>query len=668
MATLSEVVRRRREVEDRSRTSALVGGVGEKLKEKFDPRQMLNQTGILATLFPSLKAFQAKGRFDASDPRRASKATVVETQGVAMTKEVVVKLDKVIENTAVLPRIAKTMGTLLAITAQKATEGKSREQSKDFFQSAKIKEGQYESQFIKDDKSMQPTQVQAPKSGGMLSGILGGALGGLGKLAGIVGAVTGLSSLLGKTFGEKSMFSKFISSLSGKGGLLGVMMGLTASLGKLAKEGVGFVFKSMLSGGKAVAEGALKFGGKAFTFTKDIAKKLLMRIVPMLATVLPPPVLLTALGVSAALFLAKLAKDKFFGSKNTDNTEAENTGTNADELEIPQKAITQGDQAQSGTQRRQGRGRYKPPTGGNASQNGAISGDRPTKAGGSGAGGGKMSKFNQSGSASRGKSPTKSIPNRSVTGGKEGELLDFIASKESGGAGGYAAVYGVGANPDILNMTVAEVMQYQDELIADGQKSSAMGRYQFIKNTLSEEAAAAGVDINKEVFSPHFQDALILHRLRRIRGLDKFMSGEMDKNQFGEELAKEFASMPQPSTGKSRYAGVAGNKALTTNEEVGNVLDNLRPENRSQNGAISGGKSSSASGTQQNTAKQGILERAMEAVSNVKDALFGGDGGATVINNNTNQNNVNNGGGGSKRPDTGDRNLENNLNPTSSYY
>ena len=140
-----------------------------------------------------------------------------------------------------------------------------------------------------------------------------------------------------------------------------------------------------------------------------------------------------------------LAKDKFFGSKNTDNTEAENTGTNADELEIPQKAITQGDQAQSGTQRRQGRGRYKPPTGGNASQNGAISGDRPTKAGGSGAGGGKISKFNQSGSASRGKSPTKSIPNRSVTGGKEGELLDFIASKESGGAGGYAAVYGVGA-------------------------------------------------------------------------------------------------------------------------------------------------------------------------------------------------------------------------------
>ena len=75
MATLSEVVRRRRELENRSRTSAFVGGVGEKLKEKFDPRQMLNQTGILATLFPSLKAFQARGRYDASDPRRASRAT-----------------------------------------------------------------------------------------------------------------------------------------------------------------------------------------------------------------------------------------------------------------------------------------------------------------------------------------------------------------------------------------------------------------------------------------------------------------------------------------------------------------------------------------------------------------------------------------------------------------
>jgi len=311
MATLSEVVRRRRELENKSRTSALVGGVGEKLKEKFDPRQMLNQTGILATLFPSLKAFQARGRYDASDPRRASRATVVETQGVAMTKEVVVKLDKVIENTSVLPRIAKTMGTLLAITAQKSTEGKSANQARDFFKSAKIKEGQYESQFLKDDKSMQPTQVQAPKkSGGLLSSVLGGALGGLGKLAGIVGAVTGLSTLLGKTFGEKSMFSNFVSSLSGKGGLIGVMMGLTASLGKLAKEGVGFVFKALTSGGKAVAEGALNFGGKAFRFTKDIAMKLLLRLAPLLAMAGPAGVALLTGGV--AVLIGKYLYDNFF--------------------------------------------------------------------------------------------------------------------------------------------------------------------------------------------------------------------------------------------------------------------------------------------------------------------------------------------------------------------
>ena len=661
MATLSEVVRRRRELENKSRTSALVGGVGEKLKEKFDPRQMLNQTGILATLFPSLKAFQARGRYDASDPKRASRATVVETQGVAMTKEVVVKLDKVIENTAVLPRIAKTMGTLLAITAQKATEGKSRQQSRDFFQSAKIKEGQYESQFIKDDKSMQPTQVQAPKSGGMLSGILGGALGGLGKLAGIVGAVTGLSTLLGKTFGEKSMFSKFISSLSGKGGLIGVMMGLTASLGKLAAEGVGFVFKTLTAGGKAVAEGALKFGGKAFNFTKDVAKKLLLRMAPYLIAM--GPLGLKILAGAGILYVGSKLISAFFGDKDGDA----GAEVPPNPESVRKRNFEQGQEFGKATGGDAGHGQTLKA----GKKRNADQGQQFGKATGGDAGHGQIlraGKKRNTVTKSGSKSPTKSIPNRSVTGGKEGELLDFIASKESGGAGGYAAVYGQGANPDILNMTVAEVMQYQDELIAKGQKSSAMGRYQFIKSTLSEEAAAAGVDINKEVFSPHFQDALILHRLRRIRGLDKFMSGEMDKNQFGEELAKEFASMPQPSTGKSRYAGVAGNKALTTNEEVGNILDNLRPENRSQNGAISGGKSSSASGTQQNMTKQSILERAMEAASNMADSLFGGGGGATVVNNNTNQNNVNNGGGSSRRPDTGDRNLENNLNPTSAYY
>jgi muramidase (phage lysozyme) len=425
---------------------------------------------------------------------------------------------------------------------------------------------------------------------------------------------------------------------------------------------VGFVFKALTSGGKAVAEGALNFGGKAFRFTKDIAMKLLLRLAPLLAMAGPAGVALLTGGV--AVLIGKYLYDNFFsedkGAEAPPNPES-----------VRKRNFDQGQQFGKATGGDAGHGQILKA----GKKRNADQGQQFGKATGGDAGHGqilragkKRNTVTRSESKSGSKSPTKSIPNKSVTGGKEGELLDFIASKESGGAGGYAAVYGVGANPDILNMTVAEVMQYQDELIAKGQKSSAMGRYQFIKSTLSEEAAAAGVDINKEVFSPHFQDALILHRLRRIRGLDKFMSGEMDKNQFGEELAKEFASMPQPSTGKSRYAGVAGNKALTTNEEVGNVLDNLRPENRSQNGAISGGKSSSASGTQQNTAKQGILERAMEAVSNVKDALFGGDGGATVINNNTNQNNVNNGGGGSKRPDIGDRNLENNLNPTSSYY
>jgi hypothetical protein len=39
---------------------ALAGGIKERLKEKFDPRQLINQQGLLAALFPGLKKYQAK--------------------------------------------------------------------------------------------------------------------------------------------------------------------------------------------------------------------------------------------------------------------------------------------------------------------------------------------------------------------------------------------------------------------------------------------------------------------------------------------------------------------------------------------------------------------------------------------------------------------------------
>jgi murein DD-endopeptidase MepM/ murein hydrolase activator NlpD len=60
MATLADVIRQRRS-SGQSRTGSLLGSIKEKFAEAIDPRQIFNQTGILTALFPSLKAFKAKG-------------------------------------------------------------------------------------------------------------------------------------------------------------------------------------------------------------------------------------------------------------------------------------------------------------------------------------------------------------------------------------------------------------------------------------------------------------------------------------------------------------------------------------------------------------------------------------------------------------------------------
>jgi len=61
MATgrLTDIVKARRE-SGKGVASSLAGGFKERLKEKFDPRQVFKQDGILTSLFPQLKAYESK--------------------------------------------------------------------------------------------------------------------------------------------------------------------------------------------------------------------------------------------------------------------------------------------------------------------------------------------------------------------------------------------------------------------------------------------------------------------------------------------------------------------------------------------------------------------------------------------------------------------------------
>jgi len=160
----------------------------------------------------------------------------------------------------------------------------------------------------------------------------------------------------------------------------------------------------------------------------------------------------------------------------------------------------------------------------------------------------------------------------SVTQGKIGQVLDLIAQPESGGR--YDAVYPGKRRPAILDMTL-------DELVADQRErgrasgSSASGRYQYIRKTLSSVVRQMGLDTSKEKFTPKLQDEIAIFHLRANHGLDRWLSGSMSDTAFLNRLAGTWAGIPK-STGGSAYAGVLDNRAGISPQAALQGLNDIR--------------------------------------------------------------------------------------------
>ena len=149
----------------------------------------------------------------------------------------------------------------------------------------------------------------------------------------------------------------------------------------------------------------------------------------------------------------------------------------------------------------------------------------------------------------------------------QGSLLDFIGQKESNG--NYNILVGGRTEPNLTNMTIAEVIEFQKGMRSRGHESTAVGKYQIIRKTL-EGLVAAGYARMDEKFSPQTQDKLAVGLLK-IRGLNKYLSGKMPPEQFADNLSKEWASLPY-KTGASYYAGVGSNKAGGSREAFVNIV------------------------------------------------------------------------------------------------
>lgn len=148
---------------------------------------------------------------------------------------------------------------------------------------------------------------------------------------------------------------------------------------------------------------------------------------------------------------------------------------------------------------------------------------------------------------------------------KTDRLLNLIGQGESGN--NYNAVFGNAASEvDLGQMTLEQVMEAQAKAVAAGSPSSAIGKYQILRQTHEQLRQELGLT-GKEKYTPRLQDTMALALLQR-RGYDKWKSGALSTAQFARRLSQEWAALPNPETGNSYYQGDGLNKARVSPKQV----------------------------------------------------------------------------------------------------
>lgn len=154
-------------------------------------------------------------------------------------------------------------------------------------------------------------------------------------------------------------------------------------------------------------------------------------------------------------------------------------------------------------------------------------------------------------------------------------ILDFIAAGESGG--NYDAVIGDAKSAIGLNlMTLSQIYTLQAQLQTH-EPSTAIGRYQFIRDTLQGLVKARGVPTGT-MFTNELQDQLALDLLNSACAYKGWRAGTTSDATFEHLLSCQWASLPDPQHGgRSHYDGdSAGNHASTTLAAVGVMLGRAR--------------------------------------------------------------------------------------------
>lgn len=152
-----------------------------------------------------------------------------------------------------------------------------------------------------------------------------------------------------------------------------------------------------------------------------------------------------------------------------------------------------------------------------------------------------------------------------------------LAALVSSGEGSPTSMFPGENYPELLDMSIAEVVEFQKQKLADGRESAAVGSYQFL---YPEQAAQrAGLSMNDK-FTPENQLKMFIGTLLNKPGrenLSAYLQGTGDDVETAiDELAQEFASI-EYRDGRSYYDdGV--NKASISRDRARDALLSARNE------------------------------------------------------------------------------------------
>ena len=276
MATLADVIRSKRK-SGQSRTGSFFGSLKDKLKEKVDPRQIFNQTGILTSLFPSLKAYKAKGVGEETGKmiqrRTAELATSPQSMGGGMDLSVIEQNTKISAvNSMALPGLSRDINVMRQNISKlvKVVGLKSETKADRFFKNSSEREKEYESKFKTRPKLTGPSTTisdEEEKSKGFLGSLLS-------IVGGLIKAVT---TTIGKIFSTLfSLLQGLVTSLFST--LKIVLTTVITSLFGLFKTSIGKLLKSLGKVFSLMGAGGLATIIKAVIFNKIVLAAIVMRI------------------------------------------------------------------------------------------------------------------------------------------------------------------------------------------------------------------------------------------------------------------------------------------------------------------------------------------------------------------------------------------------------